>query len=53
MVIAKSILGVKLNAIGSEVTATPAFIETSELPLNFNSSLVDTLMVVPPVDTAI
>ena len=35
--IAISILGVKLKSIGSEVTAAPAFIVTSELPLNFNS----------------
>jgi hypothetical protein len=53
MVIATSILGVKLNAIGSEVTAAPAFIVISEVPLNFNSLFVDTFMVLPPVETAI
>ena len=53
MVIATSIRGVNLNAIGSEITAIPAFIVTSGLPLNFNFLLVETSMALPPVETAI
>jgi len=53
MVIAISILGVTWNAIGSELTEAPAFIVTSGLPLNFNSLLVEMIMVLPPDDTAI
>src|SRR3989339_809989 len=52
MVMATSIRCVRVKAIGSEVTATPAFIVTSERPLNFSSLLVTALIVLPPVDAA-
>ena len=54
MVIATRILGVKVNAIGSEVTEEFALIVTAALPLNFNCLMVDALMAlpVPSVETA-
>ena len=52
MVIARCILGVKLNAIGSEVTVAPAFMVTDALPVNFNDFMVDALMALPLVWTA-
>jgi hypothetical protein len=53
MVIATSILGVNINAIGSDVTTAPASMVTSVLPLNLNSLLVDRPIAEPPVETAI
>ena len=53
MVIATFILGVRLNAIGSEITDVSAFMVTDALPLNFNCFKVDALMVLLPVETAI
>jgi hypothetical protein len=54
MDMASFILGVRLNASGSEKTAeSPAFIVTDVLPLNFNCCNVDLLMELPPLETAI
>ena len=53
MVMATSILGVKGNAIGSDVTAAPAFMVTPGMPLNLNSLFVVRLIALPPVDAAI
>ena len=54
MVIATRIPGVKVNAIGSEVTVAPAFMVTAALPLNFTCFSVDAViaLLVPSGETA-
>jgi hypothetical protein len=48
----QSLLGVRLNATGSETTEVFALILTDALPLNLSCLIVEALMVLPPVETA-
>ena len=53
MEMASFIRGVRLNAIGSDQTAESRFMVTEALPLKVNGVIVEAVMALLPVETAI